>query len=577
MSIILNSKNKPALRTILIALIFFIALIGWTVWQFHFNYMIASNDTIFHSERIYEIRLAFKNHVLPSWVNFNTFFYTGQAINGMYPDFTLWPFVFITNFLTAIHQIIAIKFLIAAMTFIVSFLSLNKRFDSQNAVLAATIFALSGSALKDLTTEMQTGSAIVMIFAFPILFTLKDAIESKEIDPRLIIKTALLMTIVINSHLLSAVAITMIAGIFLIIVSIVKRTFVPWINLGIAALLTVILCLPIIYRIITISKTGLLSPFGKGHVLSDPIWTLFLNSRWNSKSAVSNASLILLIVTLLGFKKKKLNELLPWLAIEIVLIIFCTNIIPWNLLSHIPIINTFQVANWRFGLFLGMIPLILVLINFNKKTASIILLTLAVLSYPMSLKTAVYSQFHKAADLPIVTQYTTQQIPQNTAAKLTSTGINSDKLMRSLVPDYAPQTTPLQKDSGGLNLDQQVVYLLSNHIGQTNDRDINFKHRSTIDSTILTGNNVPKGTLSLPVFGYKSLHYQVTVNNKPVAWDINNHGFITLTNKKALTKANIEVRQLQPQIYPALIWMAFVLYLALIGVLIAPTIKRLRA
>lgn len=569
----MNSKNKTALRTILIALIFFIALFTWTLWQFHFNYLIASNDTFFHSERIYEIRLAFKQHVLPSWLNFNTFFNTGQAINGMYPDFTLWPFVLLTNFLTPIHQIIAIKTLIAAMTFIVSFLSLNKRFESQNAILAATIFTLSGSALKDLTTEMQTGTAIVMIFAFPLIFTLKDAIESDEIDPPLIIKTALLMTIVINSHLLSTVAIAMIAGIFLIIETIVKKTYIPWINLGIAALLTVVLCLPLLYRIITISKTGLLSPFGKGHVLSDPVWMLFLNSGWNSKSAISNASLVLLVITLLRLNKQKLKELLPWLYIELALILFCSNIVPWGLLSHVPIINTFQVANWRFGLFLGMVPLIIVLINFSQKTARWILLILAIVSYPFAFKIAMDSQFHKTADLPIVTEYTTQQVPQNKAAKLTSTGINSDKLIRTLVPDYSPSTTALQKGSGGLNLDPQVVYLVSNHLGPTQQRDIPLKHISSINSVTLTGENVPQGKITLPVFGYKSLNYSVTINGQPAKWKIVN-SFITVQTPKNLTKATYQVTHLQPKIYPALIWMAFVLYLTLIGILIYPKFKK---
>lgn len=572
----MNSKKQPAFWTILLALLFFLTLLLWTLWQFHFNFLIAANDTFFHSQRIYEIRTAFQNHSLPSWVNFNSFFNTGQAINGMYPDFTLWPFVLLTNFLNPVHQIIAIKALISGMTFIVTFLSLNKRFNSQNAILAASIFTLSGSALKDLMVEMQTGTAIVMIFAFPIIFTLKDAIESKKIEPLLIIKTALLMTIVINSHLLSAVTITLIAGIFLVVTTIIQKNYFPWINLALAAFLTIVLCLPLIYRILTISKTGLLSPFGKGHVLSDPIWTLFINSRWGSKSAISLAAVILLVITLIGIKKDKIKQLLPWFLVELVLIIFSSNLIPWNILDHVPVINNFQVANWRFAPFLGMVPLIVVLINFSKKTARIILLTLTIIAYPMATKTALDSQYHQTANLPIVSQTTTKQIQQNTPAKLTATGVTSDKLLRTLIPDYTPNTTPLQKDSGGLNLDPQLVYLLANHIGYTANRDIPLQHKSTINSVTLSGQNVPAGDITLPVFGYKSLNYHVTLNGKTAQWQLNKQGFITVNSAKELSHAHYTVTQIQPRFYPSFVWMAFILFFALLGILIYQKIQTFR-
>jgi hypothetical protein len=155
-------------------------------------------------------------------------------------------------------------------------------------------------------------------------------------------------------------------------------------NLALAAFLTIMLCLPMIYRIIKISKTGLLSPFGKGTVLSDSLWTLFKTTSWSAKSTISEVAIALIVITLIGLKKDKLKQLLPWLAIELVLIIFCTNIIPWNLLAKLPIIDSFQVANWRFAPFLGMIPLILVLINFSQKTTRIIFLITAALSFAFS-------------------------------------------------------------------------------------------------------------------------------------------------------------------------------------------------
>lgn len=572
----MNLKNKPALQTILIALLFFITLLIWTLWQFHFNYMVSMYDTYFHSQRIYEIRLAFQQHTLPSWVNFNTFFNTGQAVNGMYPDFTLWPFVWITNFLTPIHQQIAIKVLIYALTFIVSFLSLNKRFDSRNAVLAASIFALSGSALKDLTNEMQTGTAIVMIFAFPLLFTLKDAVESTKIDPPLIIKTALLMTIVINSHLLSAVTITIIVGIFLVIETIIKKNYLAWGNLAIAALLTVALCLPIIYRVLRISKTGLLAPFGKGHVVSESIWTLFMTTSWNAKSTISVASIILLVIVLIGIKKEKLRQLTPWFLVELVLILFSTNIVPWELLSKLPVLDTFQYANWRFAPFLGMIPLVLILINFDQKKARFIFIAMTVLSYGMAIHTAYHDQFYKTAHSPIVTEYSKTIVPMNNSAKVTSTGINSDTLMRTLIPDYAPNSVPLQKDSDGASLDPQINYLISHHLAVTPMKDIPLTHTATANSLTLTAHNVPKGTIKLPVFGYRSLNYQVLLNGEKVPFKIDETGFITLTNQHDYKKVDYQITQIQPTLYRPLIWFSFILFGILVIMLSSSKIKNFR-
>lgn len=569
----MNVKNKPAQQTIFIAIIFLVGLLGWTIWQFHFNYMISLYDTFFHTQRIYEIRLAFLHHALPSWVNFNTFFNTGQAVNGMYPDLTLWPFVLVTNFLTPIHQIIAIKSLIALLTFIVTFLSLNKRFESRNAVLAAIIFTLSGSVLKDLANEMQTGTAIIMIFAFPILFTLKDAIESKKVEPRLIIKTALLMTIVINSHLLSAVVITIIAGIFLIVITVIRKNYQAWLNLAIAAFLTVLLSAPLLYRIVKISKTGLLAPFGKGHVTSESLWNIFSTTSWSAKSTISEAAIVLIVITLIGIKLDKIKQLLPWLSLELLLIIFCTNILPWDLLSHLPVINTFQAANWRFGIFLGIAPLITVLINFKEHTSRIILLILAVLSFILAFRNSYNFQYYHTANLTVVNKYTSAMVPPNDTVKLTSTGINSNKLSRTLLPDYVPNSAPLQKGSNGASFDPQLSYLITNQLGTTKTKDIPLTHTTTVNSITFKAHNVPKGAIGLPVFGYRTLKYKITLNGKPITAYLNNYGLITIDSQNSLKHANYKIEFIQPTLYKALLWMSTILFLVLLIGLTVPIKK----
>ncbi|MQS96691.1 hypothetical protein [Companilactobacillus halodurans] len=558
----MNLKNKSTWLTIIIALGFFAFLFGWTIWQFHFNYMVAAYDTIFHSQRIYEIRLAFQSHHLPSWVNFNTFFFTGQAINGMYPDFTLWPFVLLTNFLTPIHQIIAIRTLIALASFIVTFLSLNKRFNSHNAVMAAAIFALSGSVLKDLTGEMQSGTAIIMIFIFPIFFTFKEIIQSQQLDKKLIIKTALLMTIVVNSHLLSAITLGIVVGIFLIVNTVIKHNFKAWLNLLIEAILTIILSLPIIYRVMTISKTGLLSPFGKGNITSPTVLGLISNLAWDSKATISLTTAILLVVSLIGLRKNNWRNVLPWYLVELVLIVLSTDIFPWKLFNNVPIINNFQVANWRFGIFIGVIPIILILKTFKKSLASIILLIMVIISFPMATKTAIHNQHFMADDAVVVTNNTQKQIPQNNVVKLSSTGINSDKIMRSLLPDYSPNTTPLQQGTDGMFLDQSIIYLLSNHLGQIQNKELALYPTTSTDSVTWSGKNIPSGKISLPTYGYKSLDYQVTVNGKKVPYSLNQYSLITVKTKK-MHHASFKINWLTPKIYYVLLAFSLLIFILL--------------
>ena len=77
-------------------------------------------DTFFHIGRISEIRYAFQHFEFPNWLNFQSFFGIGQAVNGMYPDISMYPFVLLTMPLSPFHQVIAVQVLIAVLTVIIT-------------------------------------------------------------------------------------------------------------------------------------------------------------------------------------------------------------------------------------------------------------------------------------------------------------------------------------------------------------------------------------------------------------------------------------------------------------------------
>ncbi|WP_125587683.1 glycosyltransferase family protein [Companilactobacillus jidongensis] len=565
----MNTQNRINKKTISVILLFFITLLGWMIWQFHFNYLISGSDTFFHTQRVYEIRQAFLNGNLPGWLNFNTFFSAGQAVNGMYPDFTLWPFVFITDMLSPIHQVIAIKVLIAALTYIVTFLSLNKRYNSFNSSMAALIFTYSGAVLRDITTEFQPGTAIVLAFAFPLLFTFKDVIESKELNYTLAIKLGLLMTIVINSHLLSAIVLSMVAGIFLIVKSIKNRTIMPWLNVIVAGILAVVLCLPVIYRIMTISKSGLLAPFGKGNIIADPITLLFTNSKWNARVAFSTLSLIIMLIVFVGFDKKKIKRLAPWLLIEALLIVLSTDMTPWAIFNHIPIINNFQESSWRFALFLGVIPIILLLENFKEHTSQYILILLSILSISAATQVTSNYIYNHGKDLATVTATSTKTVGLNDDVKLTSDGINSETIQRTLIPDYAPDQIELEPNSNGQLLANDIQNKLTHHWATQVKHQIPLtKTDSSTNCVTYKGNNIKSGNIELPIMGYSSLNYEVTVNGKATSWTTDNKGFLTIHIKKNIKTASISIFSSYPHSYPYMIWISVILFITLTGYLI---------
>lgn len=128
-------------------------------------------DTSFHVSRIYDIRQAFLNHEIPLWINFHSFFGLGQAINGMYPDISLWPFILLTLWMPFHNQIVVINGLMFVLTFGVTFLTLkNHKINSKYALLSSIIYAFSGYCLYTFIYEFQPGTAVIYCCSFPILY-----------------------------------------------------------------------------------------------------------------------------------------------------------------------------------------------------------------------------------------------------------------------------------------------------------------------------------------------------------------------------------------------------------------------
>lgn len=467
----MNAKRRELKINITITILIVIA----TYLDIKNNFLITGADSFFHIERVYEIREAFKAHHFPSWVNFITFHHIGQAINGMYPDISLWPLVYITNILNPVHQIIVIRSLILALTYSVTRYSISKRFCNINATYSAAIYTLSGMCLRNFNNEIQLGTAIILIFLFPIVFAIKELIYSKKIEPILVIKLSLLCTIIIYSHLMSIFVLYLIVGIFILARLIYHRSIYPIINILLSSTLLALTSLPILFRYFTISSSKIQSVYSKGNVTAINFTDIFTSASWNSRGALSLVSIILISIVLTNLEKSNLSKLMPYIYGEILILILGTNLAPWSILQNLPLLDSIQDTGWRFLIFSSAIPFILLLINFSAKTSEKILHILFVISPSLNYK---YNQ-------------------------------------------------------------------------------LTFQTKKSIDVA---------STVTLPIYNYKTLKYNITLNGDKTTYSMSNLGFIELHNVKKLK--TVSVSYSYPKLYVYLVYLSSIFILTLISLLL---------
>ncbi|WP_295732144.1 hypothetical protein [uncultured Limosilactobacillus sp.] len=525
-------------------------------------------DTSFHVSRIYDIRQSFFNHEIPLWINFHSFFGLGQAVNGMYPDISLWPFIMLTLWMPFHTQIVVINGLIFILTLCVSFFTFqNHKVNVENAILASIIYAFSGYCIYAFIYEFQPGTAVIYCFSFPILYFIKDVLEKDVIDFRLVIKGALIFTLILYSHLLSAV---IFATVFVIawLVNILinnRINFFTLINMLLSGCLALICSMPIIYRTFLIEKSGISSPFGKGHVTAESFMDVFIHSDIISRTSISIIALALMVIVLCNETKD--SKIISALLVEFVLILMCTDVMPWTILGKLPLINMLQYTPWRFGIWLSVIPLYVFLRSswskYSFNIGGVILVILAIVSVVSSA-----GKFHDASsdvarlneDAPLTYYFHDRKF--------------NNIYNRILVKDYSP--------NGSNNVGEKDKVQKHTRIMATNPtikvKGKSFKLRrkplrNGVMFSLDTDKKVYKssGHLMLPVYGYKSLlkQYTISINGKKI--DRRNYavsnGWLTIYNVKENNINNIKVQFSNPKIYVYTLCFSIFIILLLIFIL----------
>ncbi|MEI2413145.1 hypothetical protein V8V50_00985 [Ligilactobacillus salivarius] len=242
-----------------------------------------------------------------------------------------------------------------------------------------------------------------------------------------------------------------------------------------------------------------------------------------------------------------------------------TNLAPWSILQNMPLFDSIQNTGWRFIIFSGAIPFILLLVNFSEKSSRKILKILFIIAILTSVNE--YYSFHGSArkNMAIFSGDNNKILGAEDWVRLKSTGINSDKLTRDIIPDYAPNQIDSKVFANGSTLSDDLQNRIRYNQVKMNGKNVTTTKEYTYEGISFNFNNIKSASsIELPVYGYKTLNYHVTVNGKNVPYTISNLGFIELNNIRKIK--NVKIEYLYPKMYKYIIYFSTIIILILSGI-----------
>lgn len=538
----------------IVGLFLLISLVGYYLLLLSNSQLV--RDTFFHIGRIYEIRYAFQHFEFPNWLNFQSFFGIGQAVNGMYPDISLYPFVLLTMLLSPFHQVVAIQVLIAVLTIIVTYVCLTRRHvPTDISLYTSTIYTF---ALLCRKIEFQPGTSIILIFGLPMAFTTFDILVSKNFDIKLALKFALVVILVLYSHFLSIIVLAfMMASIFAYLLITKKTSIYAITNILVAMIISILAISPIIYRYLLINQSGITMPAFQGNIHGGVSLPLLIKNSF--------AAFFVIIVSFLTYHKESIRSVFTSpLALLILYVCFLCTYFPWKLFNHVPLVNNLQMADFRFSPILFIIAAIFISqtqgksISRTYKILGVLAILMILLPAPLLI--------HRAHKINLPFNADTYK-----AVTLVMGSYNKEEqhVNQDMYYDYYPYGVSSSLKNGIFlsKKGQRIVWNPTIKSGKNQipikkvaiNNGVNIAPKKSLTSTT--------GKITLPMLGYKSLNYQVRVNGKNVSYTIN--GLYLAIHQHHLSRSDvITVMFHNPTIYTWLMVIALIYVVLLISVLV---------
>lgn len=379
----------------------------------------------------------------------------------------------------------------------------------------------------------------------------------------LILKLALLFSIILYSHLLSAIVLAIIITFIVMYRWLIEFKSNRYVILSLicSGLLTIAYTAPIFIRYFWITKSKVSPPYHQGIVDGLNFVDLFYQSSWSATAryAVPLVAIVFLSITLIHSKNPVIFKLI---GIETFLIFISSDIFPWVIFDKIPLVNNLQVAAWRFAIWLSVIPIIVYLKEFKpkcfKQTSYRFLCILAIIAIFASIQSI------KTTDMKFMQNIdgSNVRLTEKLMKKFQGQNLTKNNELHRLwlIRDYAPlEASP---KGSGINTTKTTQSLAFNpSISNEKDKTVRIKKQPINNGIkIKIMDDLDGRYIRLPLYGYRTINYSVKLNNKIINYEDSN-GYIQIEPGQELKAGDVvTVKTKNPKIYAPIVLLSVILF-----------------
>ena len=306
----------------------------------------AYSDIEFHLNRIIGL-----SNIINHPINYKVFNQIGMGVNYFYPGLTIFPAALLIKFThSVVNGFLAFLFLLNVVSGIIAYYSLKSVYKNRfKATIFSTMFIFMTYRALDIYRRFDIGECLAMTFMLIVFSAMYQIIVDQKNSW---VKLAIGMALVLYSHLLSAIIVSIMCGLMLILNwKNVKSWKFVIIQLCKSGITTFTLGLGFLLPYLQQTRLKINPPFignlpSAALNMSDLFNNSLNNTLGNSKQTVVSLGIICLVFLIIGlFKKHETPVEKSFYMLGLFSVILSTKLFPWNLFQKYFALLQFP---WRF-------------------------------------------------------------------------------------------------------------------------------------------------------------------------------------------------------------------------------------